>query len=262
MGRSLSLAAYRALSRRKSNAPGPEQTQTTRPDGELLWAHVSSQMRFGAIRDLASRLRTLRPGTNVLITYDAKAFPDGFQGDGQDDGPVVALASDHPSAAHDFLDHWKPDICLWTGGKLMVNLASAAAESGMPMILADVGNVDFASRRHKWFPDLTRTSLDFFHVIMANSDAAARTIRRLGISKAKILVTPRLRGGAMPPACSDEELGAVLNVLAGRPVWLAAQARADEFAAILSAHRSALRLSHRLLLILTLAVPAREAVMS
>lgn len=252
MGRSLSLAAYRALSRRKSVSLGPDRDLPPRPRGELLWVHISSQTRFEAINDLTGRLRAQRPETHVLLTYDQLKHPDGFLGETADDVFLIGLHSDHPWSAREFMAHWKPDMCVWTGGELMVNQVNAAAETGIPMLLVDVANIDFSSRRHKWFPDLTRTSLDFFHQIITNSDTAARTIRRLGISRAKVSTSARLRGGPMPPPCSDDEVTAVLNDLAGRPVWLAARARTSELDAILYAHRTALRLSHRLLLILTL----------
>jgi 3-deoxy-D-manno-octulosonic-acid transferase len=47
----------------------------------------------------------------------------------------------------------------------------------------------------------------------------------------------------------------VAETLTGRPVWLAAHLRADEAGDILRAHRQAMRLTHRLLLIIAPATP-------
>lgn len=57
---------------------------------------------------------------------------------------------------------------------------------------------------------------------------------------------------AIPPGCNHEELAALQQSLGSRPVWLAAHATLRELPQILEAHRSALRLLHRLLLVVAL----------
>ena len=252
MGRSLSLAAYRVLSRRISR-PSPALSPRIRPPGELLWAHATSTDRFLALGELGLRLKSLRPDLSILITQelgdtdDTVSFPDVAQ--------IEILESDHPMATRMFLDHWQPDICVWAGGGLMPNLISQSADKGIPMFLLDVDADDFPGRRHKWFPDLTRTSLDQFKIILATTGTAAAELRRIGVAPDKITVTGRLRGGASPPPFPQEDLSAVAQNLSGRPVWLAAHAQPEEFKSVLTAHRIALRLVHRLLLVIVVADP-------
>lgn len=261
MGRSLSLAAYRALSLRKQNTVD-EAPQPPRPKGEVIWAHAADPERAMALLDLAKRLDAQRPGAALLLSCGAEIEPDDpLQAAARESGAIcTALTPDHPGAARRFMAHWRPDLCLWTGGQLWINHVSAAADSGIPLILADIEQIDLETRRHKWFPDLTRTVLDFFNAILANSTAAAREVRRLGVDRVKVSVAPRMRASPMPPACSLDELSELTDDLASRPVWLAVAARSDEIAPILAAHRSALRLAHRLLLVLSPAEPLdREA---
>ena len=254
MGRSISLAAYRALSRRRYQSPDASDLPP-RPEGELVWTHASDLTRLTAMQDLAHRLRSLRPDVTVLITYDMTALKDPIPQAEKPDAWVIPLASDHPMVARSFLAHWRPDICLWMGDQLMVNLVSAAADQAFSMILADVGGSDIQSGRHKWFPTLTRQVVEFFDQIMANSEPAARAVIRLGVTPTKVKVTERLRISAVPPPCSDDDLADVMADLGGRPVWLAAEAQAAEIRPVLSAHRMALRLAHRLLLVLVLDNP-------
>ena len=252
MGRSLSLAAYRVLTRRISR-PSPATSTRTRPQGELLWAHATSNDRLVALGELGLRLKSLRPDLNILITQEladkdqAIRFPDVAHAE--------ILDSDHPLSTRLFLEHWKPDICLWAGGGLMPNLISQTANQGVPLFLIDVDVDDFPTRRHKWFPDLTRRSLELFEIILATSGTAALELRRIGVPEAKITVTGRLRGGGSPAPFPEEDLSAVAQNLLGRPIWLAAHAQPQEFEAILTAHRTALRLVHRLLMVVVVANP-------
>ena len=253
MARSLSLAAYRALSRR--NRQPDAQPPPPRPPGELVWLHATDDVRFSALRDLARRLRQMRPGIHCLMTYDENVTPAKSGATDRNDEWVMELSSDHPSAARQFLDHWSPDMCLWTGGKLLVNIIGAAADQRIPLILADVTGTEFQSGRHTWIPDLKRASYDFFGRILVNNDSAAMELKRLGLNPSKIEVTEQLRPGAFPPDCSEEDLANVMEDLGGRSVWLAVGAQKIEFDAILATHRAALRYSHRLLLIMTWADP-------
>lgn len=251
MARSLSLAAYRALSRHRHEPLGGD-AEPPRPDGELVWAHAGDPARLAALGDLAERLKQIRPGVQVLLTHDGEAPPDKIAHARRGADWVSALTSDHPASAAQFLKHWNPNLCLWTGGGILVNTVSAAAEKGIPMILADIDGEDFHHRRHSWIPTLKRASFDVFDSIFTRSDSAAREIVRLGISGAKVRVTARLRGCPAPPLCTDEDLSEITSDLAGRPVWLAAHIRRAEIAPVLAAHRAALRLSHRLVLIAAL----------
>ncbi|MFC4669586.1 3-deoxy-D-manno-octulosonic acid transferase [Seohaeicola nanhaiensis] len=253
MVRSLSYAAYRALSRR--HAPATFQEPPARPETELIWLHATSAARMSALNDLARRLKMMRPGIAVLLTHAPDARAEGAPLPGGANW-VMLLDSDHPASARQFAAHWHPDFCLWAGGVLMPNVIAAANEIGVPLCIADLGSAELQSSRHKWLPDLTRSCLDRFSWILTTNQTTARTLRRMGIAPAKVTVAPRLRGSALAPPCNDDDLEAVVQDLAGRPVWLAAHARPTEFAAILSAHRAALRLSHRLLLVITLTDPA------
>lgn len=252
MPRSLSLTAYRALTRRRQGKAGAaDAAPPPRPVGEVIWAHATTPQRHLAVLDVARRLETLRPDAAVLVTYNADSSTAAEIAAIADSSVTMQpLAGDHPGEAARFLDHWRPDLCLWTGGRLWINHVSAAAERGIPMILADADQTHLASRKHKWFPELTRQALDCFDAILPTTTPAALEIRRLGIDKAKVTVTPRMRAPLVPPPCSDDDLNAVTHDLAARPVWLAVGVRPAEVGPVLEAHRAAMRLSHRLLLVL------------
>lgn len=241
---SLGLAVYRALSWRA--AQPTQEPAAPRPKGPLVWMHATSPERHLALRDLGARLRAQRPELNLLITVNA-TVPVSDRA--RRDPAPLPLLSDHPAAVRGFLDHWQPDLCLWTGGDLMPNLICQAADRGTAMILADLGAEDLPRRNAGWLTDTTRPSLERFDMILTESDAAGALLRRLGLPAGRIEAHSRLVTGVSPPPCPDTALATATQALSGRPLWLAAYLQPDEFAPVLAAHRDALRFHHRLLLV-------------
>lgn len=249
---SLSLAAYRALSRRKVQTDAA--ACALRPPGELVWAHATTKTRLSALGNLGVRLKNQRPGLSFLLTTDPellsapRRLPDGANW-------TYPLISDHPNSVAEFLAHWQPDVGLWTGGHLMPNLICTAASQDVPMILLDAEEAEFQSRQHRWFRDLTRTNLMCFQSIITNGPAAAKLLVGFGIPEDKITISSRLSDGGAPMPCDDRALSTVTQSLAGQPVWLAAYVQASEIDAVITAHRNAIRFSHRLLLVIILFDP-------
>ncbi|WP_299948381.1 glycosyltransferase N-terminal domain-containing protein [uncultured Ruegeria sp.] len=246
--RSLSLAAYRVLSWGVPHSPS--QSDTTRPDGEVLWVHVSSPYRLRAVDDFCHRLMSARPGLSLLLT----APPDANLEDWEVGSvPILKLPAEHTGAARAFWDHWRPDMGLWFGGGLMPNIITRAQERSIPLILLEALVEVKTARGGRWLPDITRYTLDCFTTILTTNDDIARQIRRLGVNSAKISVEPPLHISPNPPPWPEDELIETNHVMAGRPVWLAAWVQAKEFISVLSAHRQALRLLPRLALVLHVA---------
>ncbi len=245
---SLSLAAYRVLSWGVPQSGG--YADTPRPEGELLWVHVSTPDRLRAVDDLCRRLLSARPGLSILMTAPAEADLSEWKGCSF---AIVCLPADQAGAARTFLDHWQPDMALWFGGGLLPNLISRAQEQATPLILLEASVDVKTARGGRWLPDIKRYTLDCFDSILAPTDEIARQIRRLGIDSTKISVAPSLHISPTPHPWPEDELIETNHALAGRPVWLAAWVQDKEFISVLSAHRQALRMLPRLALVLHVA---------
>lgn len=104
---------------------------------------------------------------------------------------------------------------------------------------------------------VTRTLLQSFDRILAQDGAAARRLRRLGAPAWRLEIAGKMEEatGALP--CTEAERDAMAGFLRSRPVWAAVSVPEVEESSVLAALRIALRLSHRLLLILVPEDPAR-----
>ena len=249
MRRSLSLAAYLAYARRgaEDTTPPPEP----RPEGELVWAHAVEPAHVDALQQLAERLAAQRPGLHMLLT--TRDAPSEHR---RSSVLRAHLPEDTVAAANAFLDHWAPDICLWTGGDLQPAFITCADEHDVPLYLIDADETLLEKPAWRWFPDLPRALLSRFAMILARSGNAARALRRLGVKDTEIDITGPFQEGAiaLPYAESDrEELSGLLR---GRPVWLAAMVQPGEVGAVLDAHRMVSRLAHRALLVVVPDDPA------
>ncbi|NNE53685.1 MAG: 3-deoxy-D-manno-octulosonic acid transferase [Sulfitobacter sp.] len=248
MARSLGLTAYRALARRAEIAARP--CAEPRPRGELLWLHAGEPGNALALQDLALRIGAARPGLSLLITAE----------EGLDLPPLTqrmdlhvfqeAAPSEHPQSVIAFLDHWQPDLCLWAWGRLRPNLIIGAAERGCELVLIDADSGGFDGRRDRWLPDLTRRVLSQFGKVFARSAGGRKRLVQLGLKADEVEVTAPLLAGGQPLPCADSDLEELAEAIKGRPVWFATQILPKEVPTVLAAHEQALRLSHRLMLIL------------
>lgn len=251
MARSISLAAYMALTRR---APRERRVyDRARPIGEIVWGHATTPDKALALQQLGLRLVAARPGLTLLLTTPADVAKPHCLGEN-----ILWQTVPEESSVEiqDFLTHWQPDIGLWIGGDLRPALITCTAEQDIPMFLADVDVDGLEDTKWRWLPDMTRAVLGQFGSLFAATANAAKRLQRLGVKPDRISITGALQRGtaALPYVHSDREDLAM--TLAGRPIWLAAQAQLDEIDIITEAHKSSSRLAHRLLLII---VPAPNA---
>jgi 3-deoxy-D-manno-octulosonic-acid transferase len=249
MARSLGLAAYRALSRRGDVL---QQTpQEPRPKGELVWVHAGEADNLLAVQDLAMRLSANRQNLNVLITVPEQSNTAPLPPARPDPAlSQVAAPGEHPAAVAAFLDHWSPDACVWVWGGLRPNLLLETAERKCPMFLVDADARGFDGRRDRWLPDLTRQMLSKFSAVFARSSASFKRLVQLGLPSDGIEQTSPLLAGGQVLSCADSDLDELSTALGGRPTWFATGVTDKEIPIVLAAHKQALRLSHRLLLIL------------
>jgi 3-deoxy-D-manno-octulosonic-acid transferase len=245
MARSLPLAALRAL--RRGGLVPPAATALPRPQGPLFWAHVDDAARIGPLVALADSMAAEGDSFHLLVTApDLPAnAPAGLR------STLLPAPPDQALAVAAFLDHWRPDLLLWSGGHFRPLLLSAAMER-LPVgtrVLIDADATALTAEGIAWLPGAARALASGFDRALARDTDAAQRLRRLGLAADRIEVTGLL--DTFPPVltCNDRERRDLVQALGPRPVWLAAGFASSETADLITAHRSAIRGAHRLLLI-------------
>lgn len=277
MGNSLALAAYLAWSGHASGfaerrlarrvAEGKEDAERLderrgiasrpRPDGKLIWVHCASVGESLSVMDVIRGILAEDPTVRVMMTTGtvtsaqlmADQLPQGafHQYVPLDAGPFVRA----------FLDHWKPDIAVWTESELWPTLMHETAKRDIPMVLINARMSDESYRKWRLLRGAAKSLLRRFEKIRAQDDQTARHLLRLGAAPWAIRVTGTLKEGASPPPCAESDRAQFAAALGGRPCWLAASTHPGEEAIAAQAHRLAGRSSHRLLMILAPRHPER-----
>ncbi len=222
-------------------------TPPPRPAGRLIWLHAPDADAARPMLELAHRIAD-EEGHNVLLTApEGPPMPEG----------VLHRPPPEDAQAREFLAHWEPELAVFSDGELRPALLDEAAERKIPMLMVDARAPYLPHRRDTWWPGLTRALLSRFAHILTLDEAAERAFIRRGAPPAIVKVAGRMEEGTVPLPCTEAERASLARQIATRPVWLAAGlTRAEEDIAI-AAHRSALRMSHRLLLIIVPEDPER-----
>ncbi|MEO0771699.1 MAG: glycosyltransferase N-terminal domain-containing protein [Pseudomonadota bacterium] len=236
-----------------SQGPGTTLPNTQRPKGELVWCHAADAAHVDIAHRLADRLKQDRPNLHLLITT-----PDSVTPHHSTDNDVfhADLPGESGSTARAFLNHWSPDICVWTAGDVRPVLLSQAHKEKVPLYLVDAVDKRLTGLGWRWLPNGQRAAFRLFDAIMARDTATELLLRnRMGVPAGKVSVGGPLWHGSRPMRCNEDERDELSKLLLGRPVWLAAHLTRDEVATILTAHQDITRLSHRMVLILSLDDP-------
>ena len=233
LGRTLyNLAAARG--------PAVDVRRPARPSGELVWLHAPTAAAVLALTGLARRIEAELPAKVLLTCPETASLP----------APILRdlAPNDRPAEVRSFLQHWQPKLVIFCDGELRPALIAEAGERRIPMLMVN-GRAPFLLReRDGWYPGLVRNCLMAQQRIFAIDAAGARAFRRAGADDVVALGRLEEPSAALPH--HEPERAALASLLATRPIWLAVGVPEAEEAAVIAAHRAALRLSHRLLLIL------------
>jgi len=228
-----------------------------RPDGQLVWFHAASVGEALSIQELVRRLGEERPELSFLLTTGTRTSAQVMS----TRMPPRALHQYVPLDAipfvRRFLDHWKPDLAIWTESEFWPALMVETHKRGVPMLLINARMSDKSHRRWRWLPGAAKSLLSRFDHILVQDRRSAAHLRRLGVSKADLEVTGTLKEGTAALPCDEAERDLLAVQMQSRPVWLAASTHPGEEAIAAQAHRQALRSAHRMLLIIAPRHPER-----
>ncbi|RMD95763.1 MAG: 3-deoxy-D-manno-octulosonic acid transferase, partial [Alphaproteobacteria bacterium] len=90
--------------------------------------------------------------------------------------------------------------------------------------------------------------------VLAGDTAALAELRRMGVARERLELAGRIEEAGIALPCNEAEHAAMVELIAGRQIWLAHRVTAGEARAAVAAHGRLLSHAHRLLLILR---PAR-----
>ena len=206
-----------------------------RPEGPLIWIHGASVGESLSVLPLVERLSEISPAYRFLVTSgtvtSARLMGARL--------PACAIHQfaplDHPAYVRRFLDHWRPDACIFVESELWPNLIQLTEERGVPMALVNgrVSPKSYENWKHR--PAAIRDLLSSFRVILGQDQA--NQDRLMDLSGRDVAMLGNLKLAAAPLPAEADELQRMKGMIGARPVWLAASTHPGEEEVVLEAHR-------------------------
>ncbi len=228
-----------------------------RPEGQLVWFHAASVGEAASLLELLRRLTQARPAVRCLVTtgtvtsaqFLADRLPESCL---HQYSPVDVLPW-----VRRFLDHWRPDLAVWTESELWPATLTETRARGIPMLLINARISTRSFRRWRALRGLAGALLGRFDRILAQDSLAGEQLLALGADPERLSVEGTLKEGAAPLPYDEPERVRIARAFRGRPVWLAASTHPGEDESALAAHARARRALPMLALILAPRHPVR-----
>lgn len=227
-----------------------------RPEGRLVWLHAVGLGEVLALRPLITALQAEDPALSVLITSTARSSAQVLGANLPPRCVHQFLPLDGPDFLRGFLDHWRPDLSIWSEQDLWPGAICDSAARGVPLAYVNARIGAKAAAKRARLGGLYRDVLARFALIAAQDAGSAEHLRALGATEVRVMRS--LKPAAAPLGVDAAELARFQTALAGRKVWVAASTHAaDEVVAIDAARRLAAQ-DQSWLMILAPRVPARS----
>ncbi len=198
----------------------------------FVWVHAVSLGETRAAAALVDALRARRPGLALLLTHGTATGREAGRALLRPGDVQAWLPFDTPGAVRRFLAHFRPAVGVLMETEVWPNLMHAAAEAGVPMVLANARLSERSRRRGERYVALLHPAVAGLALALAQTEADAQRLRSAGA--AEVRVAGNLKFDLAPDAALVERGRAWRHALS-RPVLLAAVTREGEEAMLLEA---------------------------
>jgi 3-deoxy-D-manno-octulosonic-acid transferase len=156
-----------------------------------------------------------------------------------------------------FLDHWRPDVALFTESEIWPNLLLETTSRGVPTVLFNARMSQRSFKRWSRRKNASAAVFGRFTTVLAQNESLARRFRDLGTRN--VIAVGNIKIDAPPPPVDTDRLAELQTALSGRPIFLAASTHDGEEILVAEAHRTMIRDCERLCTIIVPRHPERGA---
>ena len=201
---------------------------------------------------LGARLLETHPEHAVLLTSGSMQGTENIMLPGM---RYEVLPTENRAGYIEFLNRAAPAIAIWMATDTRPQFVDELATRGISLILIDPVLPGAGLVKRLWPLQGRGPRMDHASHILVSNDEAASSLERHPPLAERVIRTGPFEAPPVPLPCIEADRSALADLLAGRPVWLAAHISAPEAPIVVAAHARAARSAHRLLLILALEDP-------
>lgn len=206
-----------------------------RPQGKLVWVHAASVGETNAALPVIAALREAREDLSFLLTTGTRTSAALAEARLGPRGLHQFVPLDSPRYARRFLDHWTPDIAVFTESEIWPNLILETAARRIPLALINARMSQRSFKRWKRNSGMSTALFGRFALVLAQNARLGRSFSLLGARN--VIVSGNLKIDSPPPPVDARELQRLSEAIAGRPMLLAASTHPGEDEEVAVAHR-------------------------
>jgi len=226
-----------------------------KPQGPLVWIHAVGLGEVLSVRGIIQRMSEARPDLSFLVTSSTAASAGVFEKNAPARTIHQFLPVDAPVYRRRFLDHFKPDLCVWVEQDLWPGMVSDLSARGIPQCIVAARMNTKSHQSHQKAAGLYRDLYAAMEMITAQDDQTAQHLRSLG---ADVTVTGSLKPAAPVLTCDEGALAALKDQLCGRRIWAVAPAHPKDIEVAQTAHALLLKTDPTALLVIAPRFPRSE----
>ena len=231
------------------------QNLALRPQGTLVWMHAVGLGEVLSLRGLIARMAKARPDLSFLVTSSTAASAKVFGSNAPARTIHQFLPLDAPSYRRRFLDHFRPDLCIWAEQDLWPGMVSDLAARGIPQCVVAARMNEKSYRAHQKAKRLYRDLYTAMAMVTAQDERTAAHLQALG---ADVTVSGSLKPAAPHLSCDQDELANIREKIGDRMVWAVAPAHPHDITLAQAAHEQVRIVDPSALLIIAPRFPDAE----
>ncbi len=221
-----------------------------RPRGTMVWFHAASVGETNAILPLMQEMEKRRPDLMFLLTTgtvtsaklaDQRLSPRAIH-------QFVPL--DTAKYAKNFIQHWNPDLAIFTESEIWPNLILETEAARVPLVLVNARMSERSYKRWAKALGFSRPLFARFTKVLAQNAQIARWFSELGARD--VINTGNLKIDSPPPPVDDATLKQLTSHLGDRPHFVCASTHDGEDEILINAH---IKLAERLGNVCTIIAP-------
>ena len=208
-----------------------------RGTGALVWFHAASVGESLSVLGLIGAVLNARPEAEMVITTGTLTSARMLEAALPERAAHQFVPYDTPGAVRAFLDHWKPDVAVWTESELWPRMMRETKAAGIPMLLINARVSEKTAAQWQNWPKTAAALLGGFECILAQDALTAALIESLGVGDVRF--SGSMKQEVRPPEANPEALRELEEAVGTRDAWLAASTHPGEEALAAEAHRLA-----------------------
>ncbi len=215
------------------------RANVARPSGVLCWVHAASVGETNAVLPLIEALGRVRPDLHFLLTTGTVTSAGLAERRLGPNAVHQYVPLDAPEYASRFLEHWQPDLAVFTESEIWPSLILETSARNIPIALVNARLSHRSRRRWQRNKSMAVPLFGRFSIILAQNERMALGFSAVGARH--VVSVGNLKIDSPPPPVDDVELERLKAALGERPVFVAASTHEGEEESIAVAHRALAR---------------------